>query len=194
MKKKLKEYLPSNDTVIGFIGLLVSFIPQVKKYSIIILIITFVLIVFLPKSKKDSEEDNSLIKIKKESNNTIKDNEIINGNNIVVNKNKIEIPGISILLGVAIITNMLFSTISPKNHNASSSPQASSKIVRSSSKIVQSSSQTQISSQTGNNNAKVVINNGQNGEVNGNNFYGPGQAVQTNSTKNVQINSNNFYQ
>lgn len=72
-------------------------------------------------------------------------------------------------------------------HEASFSSQASSK-------IVQSSSQTQISSQTGNNNAKVVINNGQNGEVNGNNFYGPGQAVQTNSTKNVQINSNNFYQ
>lgn len=187
MKKKLKEYLPSNDTVIGLIGLFVSLIPQVKKYSIIILIITFVLIVFLPKSKKDSEEDNSLIKIKKESNNTIKDNEIINGNNIVVNKNKIEIPGISILLGVAIITNMLFSTISPKNHNASSSSQASSK-------IVQSSSQVQVSSQTGNNNAKVVINGGQNGEVNDNNFYGPGQGVQTNSTKNVQINSNNFYQ
>lgn len=100
-------------------------------------------------------------------------------------KKIITISGIGIL-AVIFIGLPLVNALTVHNTSSSSSQHSS--------KIVQSSSQTQISSQTGNNNAKVVINNGQNGEVNGNNFYGPGQAVQTNSTKNVQINSNNFYQ
>lgn len=73
------------------------------------------------------------------------------------------------------------------DHNVSSSSRVSSK-------IMQSSSQAQVSSQTGNNNAKVVINGGQDVELNDNNFNGSGQAVQTNSTKNVRLNGNNFNQ
>lgn len=79
-------------------------------------------------------------------------------------------------------------------HKTSSAPQTSSKIVRSSSKITQSSSQAQAPSQAENNNAKVVINGGQDVELNDNNFNGPGQAVQTNSAKNVKLNGNNFNQ
>lgn len=104
--KKIKEYLPTIDTVIGFISLFVSIIPQARKYSIPILIITVVLFFVLPKpkSKNNANEDNSLIKIDKGTNNKVENNEIINegkegnnftaievknGNGNIINNNKI---------------------------------------------------------------------------------------------------------
>lgn len=112
-------------------------------------------------------------------------------NSITDNKKILISSGIGI---ISVVFVGLFLVNIFDDHNASSSSRVSSKIVRSSSKITQSSSQAQVSSQAGNNNAKVVINGGQDVELNDNNFNGTGQAVQTNSTKNVRFNGNNFNQ
>ena len=102
--KKLKEHLPTIDTAIGFVSLFVSINPQIRKYSILVLIITIILFFVLPRSKNESVKDNSFIKIDKGNNNKVENNEIINegkgnndftaievkdGSNNIINNNKI---------------------------------------------------------------------------------------------------------